>query len=229
MGLKGTLADLGIIDLVQFPYAGRKSGELSVSSGGRLAKLYYDKGALVHAVLGDALGMDALVSMVDWTEGEFEFTGGVETKENTMELDLHRAVMQALKIHDELKAAEEKRRMEAPQNKTAVDPGMTERLEHFVSANEFALNAMLINGEGGLRAAAGQGSSADLEQLGATMNMFRQSYPRGELQRAFFIDEGGTVVLVRLQDGVSLVVVAEKETPLGAVSMAVARLASTLE
>ena len=31
MALKGTLADMAIIDLVQFPHAGRKTGQLIIS------------------------------------------------------------------------------------------------------------------------------------------------------------------------------------------------------
>ena len=52
MALKGTLADIGIIDLIQFPHAGRRTGELVVTADDHEGRLYYDKGSLVHACLG---------------------------------------------------------------------------------------------------------------------------------------------------------------------------------
>lgn len=110
MGLKGTLADLGIVDLIQFPHAGRKTGEMTITGKAGEAKLYYEKGALVHAVLDDHTGMEALVLLVDWTEGSFEFNPDVEADVRTIQVDLHRAVMQALKLHDEMKLEEEQKR-----------------------------------------------------------------------------------------------------------------------
>ena len=108
MALKGTLSDLGIIDLVQFPHGGRKTGKLVIAANGGEGHLYYDTGALVHAELGDFEGMAALVRMVDWTEGTFEFVPDTQPSRKTIELDLHRAVMNALRLHDELKAEEDK-------------------------------------------------------------------------------------------------------------------------
>jgi len=69
MALKGTLADLGIVDLIQFPHAGRKTGHLMITGPDGDARLFYENGALVHASLNDIHGMDALVRIVDWGEG----------------------------------------------------------------------------------------------------------------------------------------------------------------
>ena len=109
MALKGTLKDMAIIDLVQFPHSGRKTGHLIISGTDGEARLSYEKGSLVHAALGDVSGMDALVRVVDWNEGAFEFLPDVEPEARSIDLDLHRAVMQALKMHDELKRKKSER------------------------------------------------------------------------------------------------------------------------
>ena len=43
-----------------------------------------------------------------WNEGAFEFIPGAEPEARSIDLDLHRAVMQALKLHDELKRGRRK-------------------------------------------------------------------------------------------------------------------------
>lgn len=230
MGLKGTLADLGIVDLIQFPYAGRKTGELAIAGKSGEARLYYEKGALVHAVLGERTGMEALVRLVDWNEGSFEFSADAAADTRTIELDLHRTVMQALKLHDELKLEEERKRAQQP----AV-PGETGRLGEilgeFLKSNDFAVHAAILSPEGGPAASASakEGTPEGVERLYAAMYELTQSYPRKNMNRIIIEDQNGTVVMVRLGNGGFLVVIAKREASLGAVSMGAGRLAAGLE
>ncbi|MFH0823355.1 MAG: DUF4388 domain-containing protein [Pseudomonadota bacterium] len=231
MGLKGTLADMGIIDLLQFPRAGRKSGELVITAKDAEAHLYYDKGALVHAVEGDAQAMDALVRIVDWRQATFEFVGDVAPPAKTIELDLHRAVMQALKLHDELKEAEQKKMTADTPRADAKDRVLARRLAEFTAAGEHILHACVISNEGNLRAAADSrtGTPDGVEALRSLAVHLLKSHPRADLSKVFLVDALGTVVLVRLQTGDCVMVVAGKEATLGAVSMSAGRLAAGLE
>jgi hypothetical protein len=231
MALKGTLADLGIIDLIQFPHTGRKSGELVVTSNDEVARLYYESGALIHAVLDTAVGMEALVRIVDWSDGTFEFIGDIPTVEKTIELDLHRAVMQAIKLHDELKEAEERRRMEQSAPSEDYADTLAPRLSEFIGSTNFALHACVLSPEGELRAAADgpEGTPSGIQDLRAVIHRFVQSYPRRDLTRMFMVEGEGTVVTVRLADGSILIVLAGKDSSLGAVSVSVGRLAGVLE
>lgn len=231
MALKGTLSDLGIIDLVQFPHGGRKSGELVITSEKGVGRLYYDNGSLVHAAVGDLEGMAALVGMVDWTEGTFEFVTDSEPSRKTIELDLHRAVMHALKLHDELRAEEERRKAENVTGFNQEDDPLLSRLVEFVSSNDFALHACVISADGKLRAAANgrDGCPQGVEQLRVSLCSLLQSYPRENMNRAFLVDQQGTVVLIRLSNGSGVIVIANKDATLGAVAMSVGRLATDLE
>ena len=152
MALKGTLDDMAIIDLVQFPHTGRKTGRLIISGNHGEAALFYEEGALVHATLGDASGMDALVRVVDWVEGTFEFVSGAAPEAKTIELDLHRAVMQALKIHDELKLEQERERTREASPHNEGDEVLMTRLSEFLHSSDFALHASVVAPDGILRA-----------------------------------------------------------------------------
>ncbi len=231
MALKGTLADLGIIDLVQIPHGGRKTGHLVISGNKGEAKLFYEDGALVHASLGDVSGMDALVRIVDWSEGEFEFLPDVEPEARSINLDLHRAVMQALKIHDELKLEEEKRRGRTDSEQGKDDETLAAALSEFLGSNDFALHAGVLDSDGNIRASVDvpDGFPEGIEDLRSNLHALMQSHPRGGLNRILIDDNQGTVVLVRLRGGRSLIVVATKDASLGAVTMSVGRLAAGLE
>lgn len=231
MALKGTLEDMAIIDLIQFPHTGRKTGHLIISGDHGEATLFYERGALVHATLGDVSGMDALVRVVDWGEGTFEFVPDAEPEARSIELDLHRAVMQALKLHDELKMEEKKRRTQEASVENEGDQALTAKLSDFLGSNGFAMHASVVGPDGKLRASVdgAEGSPEGIEELRTTLHSVMQVHPRGALRRILLEDDLGTVVLVRLPNGGSLIAVAGKEASLGAVSMSIGRLAVGLE
>ena len=231
MALKGTLDDMAIIELIQFPHAGRKTGHLRISGDQGEATLYYEGGSLVHATLGNASGMEALVRVVDWQEGMFEFVPDAAPEVKSIDLDLHRAVMQALKLHDELKMEEEKRRSQSDSVQDRGEDALAAKLSEFLDANDFALHASVLDPGGKLRAFADRSDVAPdgIEELRTTLHEVVQSHPRGALGRILLEDDVGTVALVRLPDGGSLIAVAGKEASLGAVSMSVGRLAAGLE
>ncbi|MEW6110552.1 MAG: DUF4388 domain-containing protein [Thermodesulfobacteriota bacterium] len=231
MALKGTLTDLGIVDLIQFPHAGRKTGLMAITGPEGAAKVFYENGALVHATLNDLLGMDALVAIVGWGEGSFEFEPGHPPEARSIDLDLHRAVMQALKLHDELKMEEEKRKKEEAGGPGPGDEALSAKLAEFVATTEYALHACVLSSDGKLKASAdgSTGRPDKIDRLREALHAFVETYPRDGLNRALLDDEQGIVALVRLPDGGCLIVVAKKEASLGAVSVSIGRLALGLE
>jgi hypothetical protein len=226
MALSGALADLGVVDLVQFPSTGRKTGELVIAdaSSGQEAHLFYAKGKLVHAALGREKGLPVLVEVLGWSDGRFEFEAEVAAPEVSIESDLHRAMMQALKIRDEL--SEEARRS-AEQAPAAV---FEDALRHFVEGSSWALYAGVLGADGRVLAQVSPGRPPQgLDGLRASMHALSSAYPRRALRRIFAEDEEGAVVLVRLASGASLLVVAGKGAATGVVSVGVGKLAASLE
>ncbi|MEW6137754.1 MAG: DUF4388 domain-containing protein [Thermodesulfobacteriota bacterium] len=226
MALKGSLADMAIIDLMQFPHTGRKTGHLIITGAEGEAKLFYENGSLVHAKLGEASGMEALVRVVDWSDGTFEFINDLEPEARSIELDLHRAVMQALKIHDELKAKEQQRAATFS-DQGDMDRVLVGKLTEFIGANDFVLHASVLDSDGRVRAAAdgAEGTPEGIEELRSMLHTLMGSYSRGTVSRMLIQDNLGTVVLVRLHDGGCVIAIASERASLGSVSMSVGKLA----
>ena len=86
--LRGSLADLAIVDLVQIPLGSRKTGELLIATEEQDARLYYVDGSLVHLVSGDVQGTPVLDLIIDWDDGEFEFRPDVLTEDSSFSGDL---------------------------------------------------------------------------------------------------------------------------------------------
>ena len=239
MALKGTLADLGIVDLVQFPFAGRKSGELVIQSQGQRATLYYRDGDLVDAATEASEGRAAVVDVFDWEEGDFEFRPGVEERRVTIDEDLHRVVMKALKERDERrmieqqkKEEEEARRREQQELMAAqgLDADLCQRLQGFLADQSTLVHASVLAFNGEVRAEASvQEQDLDgLELVRMALHVLRKEFPRTTLSRILVEDEEGTSIAVTLKDGHLLVVLASSSASIGSVSVATSKLATVL-
>ena len=343
--LTGTLADIGIVELIQFPHTGRKTGELLINGKEMKARLFYDNGALHHALAGENEGLAALIEIVDWKEGQFEFHLNIRSEKKTIQLDLHRAVMQALKVRDERRQAEEEARRKAeeearrraeeearrraeeearrkaeeearrkaeedarrrveeerrkaeeevrrlaeeearrqdeetrrkareeaemqridgddavdeelaesvepldeddasdfrppqglsiPQGKPVADgPMHTEMcglLEEYVAANSWAIQAIVVGPDGGLRAEANRGRPAkQLHELRKAIRVIQEVYPRGGPRRLIIEDGLGLVIFIRRNDGGGVFVVAREDAQIGAVMMSTGKLVTQL-
>jgi hypothetical protein len=224
MALTGALADLGVVDLLQLPQARRKTGELVVEDGQQEARLYYEKGKLVHAALGGLRGPPVLVHLLGWDDGRFEFRGEVAAPETSIDVDLQHAVMDALKTRDEQN--EERRKVER-EAAARRDERLSQALDSFVSSNPWALHACAMGPDGVLVAEARREDGAP-SPLGPLRSLL-EAWPRAGLRRTLLEDDLGTVAVVRLPDGKTLVVAAARGVALGAVSMTVGKLASSLE
>jgi predicted regulator of Ras-like GTPase activity (Roadblock/LC7/MglB family) len=232
MALKGTLQDLGVLDLVQFVNQARKTGALTLKGNDGEARLYYRQGKLVHAKLEDLSGLEVLVKAVDWDKGDFEFQDGIETQEETIRMDLHRAAMQAVKLRDERKLEEEKKRQAAEEAKARADaqPALADQLQQLAAGADFLLHACVVGNDGRVQAAMQREQSADgdIKKLCASLMKIVKAYPRAEIRRAFFEDEAGTIVVARVSEESTLVAVADRGAALGAVTMAVNKIITRL-
>ena len=194
------------------------------------ARLYYEKGALVHAKCSHKEGMDVLVEVVDWKEGEFEFRKGVEPPEKTIEMDLHRAMMNALKLRDERKKEAEDSKNEGG-DRTGSGDAMLEKwrsgLSSFVGDHDFVIFAAVTNKSGELLAEAGD-KPPRLEELTAATTALIHAYPRRGFHRLLLEDDDGTVVLEAFGEDECLLVLAEKKTRIKTVALSVSRTINEL-
>ncbi len=229
MALQGSLSDIGAVELVQFAHTGRKSGELLLASPDQEAHLYYEQGQLVHASLGTTEGLDVLVEIFGWAEAQFSFTAGVRANARTIHLDLPRALMSALKMRDDRMAAS---RVTPPEPGATTEQGLRAQLAsivaRFVSGTPHIQYACVFDAKGRTLAESGgtTGNVEELDQLKAVVRDLVTGHPRGELEKIFLIDAMGTVAASRLRPAGLAMAVAAERAPLGAVSIAIAKLSA---
>ena len=77
MALAGTLADFGLVDIIQLIDLGRKTGKVVIrgrSAGRKLSgSIFFDEGKIYHAETGTALGDEAAFLLFGVSTGTFEF------------------------------------------------------------------------------------------------------------------------------------------------------------
>ena len=230
MALKGTLRDISAVDLIQYPHTGHKTGELVIAKNGSEAKLYYNQGNLVHAAMGAATGMDVLVDLVDWQLGDFEFRQDVSTQQSTIRMDLHRALMQALKQRDE------KKLQSRTPAKTAAQQDNRQALGNyfskFIKETDGMQYACCLDPKGRVfvEARGGQTATDTLysQKLVKLLLELSRVYPREGLRRVLLEDKLGTLVLLSTKTGHTLILMAQPQLSMGAVSISANNLAAAV-
>jgi hypothetical protein len=223
MTLRGSLSDLNVVELVQVPAAGRKTGELIIASPETDARLYFVDGNLVHLAMDELIGQDVLVDLLGWREGEFEFRQNMLTDERSFDGDLHRAIMAALKERDERDNVE-------PPADDGEHEAAARLLADTLSTHEFVLHASMISFGGRVlaRANAGDRDPEGVDELRRSICALAMAYPRQALQRILLEDELGTVAACCFESDTALMVAADRTARVGAVSMVLERLARAL-
>lgn len=217
--LRGSLTDLAVVDLVQIPLGNRKTGELLIATEDQDARLYYADGRLVHAMSGDRDGPAVIDTIVSWTEGEFEFRPDVEAETTKSDGDLNS------KLHSAVNNLRVKVFAKPPGGETEK---IRKLLYEFLSANDFAIHAcvLYVNGTMAVCGAEREETPHWLESIRSSVLEIIADYPRNGLNRVLFEDQDGTLVVTCYpEDQSALFVAAKKGATLGAVSIAVDRLA----
>ena len=70
--LSGSLADMGVVDIIQTFEVSRKSGEARITSGRLETVIYFREGKVVDARLGRLRGEEAVYRALIWVTGSFE-------------------------------------------------------------------------------------------------------------------------------------------------------------
>lgn len=102
-GISGSIVDLGLANMLQMFGGSAPQGTLVVDRDGEQGWVAFANGQLLGAELGALSGHDALVSMLDWGEGHFQFEASVDQDliENASSTSLEGAVLEAMCALDE--------------------------------------------------------------------------------------------------------------------------------
>jgi CheY-like chemotaxis protein len=70
-GVSGSLREMGLPDIVQVLFHGRKTGRLNVRSAGKNGEIHFLEGAVANAVMGEVSGKDAFYALLKFQDGDF--------------------------------------------------------------------------------------------------------------------------------------------------------------
>lgn len=99
--LRGSLAQMNIMDLFQSLEMGHKSCSLTLSNNGQKCQMFFSDGQINHAIFDNLKGDDAVYKVMSWTDGTFaiDFTGS--SKEQTTTRSTQGLLMEGLRLLDE--------------------------------------------------------------------------------------------------------------------------------
>ncbi len=111
--LRGSLAQMNVIDLLQSLDLGHKSCLLVLTNNGDRCEMYFSDGQINHAVYGALKGDDAVYKVLSWTAGNFLIDFGGRSEEQTTSRSTQGLLMEGLRLLDEASRGEEENVLEA--------------------------------------------------------------------------------------------------------------------
>jgi CheY-like chemotaxis protein len=99
--VRGSLAQMNVIDLMQSLEMGRKSCQLSLTKDGEKCEVFFAEGQVKHATYGTLVGDEAVFKVLRWTGGSFQLDFEGKTDKQTTQLNTQGLLMEGLRLLDE--------------------------------------------------------------------------------------------------------------------------------
>jgi CheY-like chemotaxis protein len=99
--LRGNLAQMNVIDLVQSLEMGRKSCKLTMINDSERCEMFFSEGQVTHADYGGVTGDAAVFKVLRWTGGNFELDFDGKTTQQSTTLNTQGLLMEGLRLLDE--------------------------------------------------------------------------------------------------------------------------------
>jgi DNA-binding response OmpR family regulator len=99
--LRGSLAQMNVLDLLQSLDMGRKTCALTLTNNGDNCKMFFTDGQINHAYYGKIKGDEAVYKVLTWTEGSFEIDFKGSSKEQTITQSTQGLLLEGLRLLDE--------------------------------------------------------------------------------------------------------------------------------
>jgi CheY-like chemotaxis protein len=97
----GSLADMGVVDLVQTLEMGKKSGALHLTSPAGSAVVYFRDGRVLDCEMGKLTGESAFYRLLNWQEGEFAIEFRSIEREERIPFSTQGLLMEGMRRIDE--------------------------------------------------------------------------------------------------------------------------------
>lgn len=165
----GSLADMGIVDLLQTIDNGKKSGVLHLRTDTQTAAIYFRDGSIVDAELGTLRGERAIYRALVWSEGSFELDFRDVRREAVVSNSTQGVLMEGMRRLDEWGRMAE----QLPQLDTVFEVNAEELLARLAEIPD-EINAILrqFDGKRTLIDVVDRCDQDDLETLSAVSKLY---------------------------------------------------------
>lgn len=102
-GLKGSLTEMEMTDLLQMLKLGRKTGTLNIRYEDYEGKIFFKDGVPLKAYCGVLDDEKAIFRMMYWDKGQFTFEPGLVEVDKTINMKLENILLEGSRLTDELK------------------------------------------------------------------------------------------------------------------------------
>jgi CheY-like chemotaxis protein len=111
--LRGTLAQMNVLDLLQSLDMGRKTCALILTNHGDECKMFFTDGQINHAVYDNLTGDEAVYKVLKWVAGNFEIDFKGSSPEQTTTQSTQGLLLEGLRLLDESNRDTEENVLEA--------------------------------------------------------------------------------------------------------------------
>lgn len=111
--LRGNLAQMNVMDLLQSLDMGRKTCSLVLTNNGDKCEMFFAEGQINHAMYGNLKGEEAVYKVLSWTGGNFEIDFNGNSREQTVTRTTQGLLMEGLRLLDEANRDTEENVLEA--------------------------------------------------------------------------------------------------------------------
>jgi len=105
--VRGSLAQMNVIDLMQSLEMGRKSCLLTLTNEKEKCDVYFTEGQVTHAAYGALTGDAAVFKVLRWGDGDFQIDFDGKAGEQSTTLNTQGLLMEGLRLLDESKREDE--------------------------------------------------------------------------------------------------------------------------
>jgi response regulator RpfG family c-di-GMP phosphodiesterase len=100
-GVSGSLKEMGLPDMVQVLFHGRKTGNLKITTPSQSGEIHFQEGAVVNAMWGAKKGVHAFYDMIQLTEGQFALDPSFKPKERVIHESPEALLLEGMRRMDE--------------------------------------------------------------------------------------------------------------------------------
>lgn len=108
MAFQGSLKELPLPDIIQLVSVSGKTGKFTLSREHERGFIFLKNGQMVHAIVGDLIGEEAIYALAIWNAGEFQFNPGEEPDRQTITKSNTNLLMEAARRLDEWRVLSKK-------------------------------------------------------------------------------------------------------------------------